>query len=97
MVSAKRDSHTIARKVFFFKESSALQNDTSADEDESDDDDVQITEAKHAKRKIAKNPLAYDDPRETWDNPIGSDFEQTKKYKQTLFIYIIARLYLKLS
>ena len=92
MASAKRDSHTIARKVSFFKENSGLQKDTSADEDESDDDDVQITEAKHAKSKIVKNPLAYEDPRETGNNPIGSDFAQTKKYKQTLFIYIIARL-----
>ena len=71
MVSAKRDSHTIARTVFFFKESSALQNDTSADEDESDDDDFQITEAKDAKSKIVKNPLAHDDRRETGDNPIN--------------------------
>ena len=65
MVSAKRDSHTIARKVSFFKENSGLQKDTSADEDESDDNDVQITEARHAKSKIVKNPLTNDDPRET--------------------------------
>ena len=87
MVTTKRGSHAVTRNVSFFKKISGLQNDTSAEEDESDDDDVRITSGQSRQEQDCQEPLAHENRRETEDNPIDSDFEQTK-IRTTNIVYL---------